>query len=293
MIVTMHSQSVAIDDHLDWLRLRGLSPNTIRSRRSVLTTLSHSIPVPILEATPDHLLMWRCSMTEVVPSTISGYLSHARQFYAWALQRRLVAEDPTIGLPAPQKPVRLPRPIAWDDLLTALEASRGQLRVWLVLAAWCGLRACEIARLRADCIMAADIRPYLIVAADATKGSRERTVPLAPFVLGELAAAGLPVRGWAFSRLDGRPGHPQPWSVSQICGRHLHGLGIAATLHMLRHWAITEFYEASGYDTRATQEFAGHVRMETSALYTRVRPGRAAAAVGRMPVPVRRLRSVS
>src|ERR1700733_4471028 len=105
-----------IEDHLYWLRLRGLSPNTIRTRRSVLTTLSHSIPVPILEATPEHLLTWRCEMTEVVPSTISGYLSHARQFYAWAVARRLVADDPTLDLPAPQKPVRLPRPIAWDDL---------------------------------------------------------------------------------------------------------------------------------------------------------------------------------
>jgi integrase/recombinase XerC len=283
----------AVEDHLAWLKLRGLSPNTIRSRKSVLTTLSHSIPVPLLEAGPDQLLTWRCEMSHIAPSTISSYVSHARQFYAWALQRRLVAGDPTAGLPTPQKPVRLPRPIAWPDLVIALEHSAGQLRVWLVLAAWCGLRACEIARLRADCIMAADIRPYLVVAADATKGSRERTVPLAPFVLAELAAAGLPARGWAFRRADGRPGHPQPWSVSQICGRHLHGLGIPATLHMLRHWAITEFYEASGYDTRATMEFAGHVRMETSALYTRVRPGRAAAAVARMPVPARRLRSVS
>jgi integrase/recombinase XerC len=282
-----------VEDHLGWLQLRGLSPNTIRSRRSVLTTLRHSLPVPELEATPEMLLRWRCEMNHIAPSTISGYVSHARQFYAWALQRGLAAADPTAGLPTPQKPVRLPRPIAWDDLLTALEASAGQLRTWLVLAAWCGLRACEIARLRADCIMTADVRPYLVVAADATKGSRERTVPLAPFVLAELAAAGLPARGWAFRRLDGAPGPPPPWRVSQICGRHLHDLGIPATLHMLRHWAITEFYEASGFDTRATMEFAGHVRMETSALYTRVRPGRAAAAVGRMPVPARRLRSVS
>lgn len=281
-----------VEEHLKWLKLRGLSPNTIRTRLSVLTTLSHSIPVPLLEATPDHLLIWRCEMTGV-PSTISGYLSNARQFYVWAIQRGLASGDPTAGLPAPQKPVRLPRPVSWDDLVTALDAATGQLRVWLVLAAWCGLRACEIARLRADCIMAADRQPYLVVSHDATKGSRERTVPLAPFAVAELAAAGLPARGWAFRCVDGRPGPPQAWSVSQACGRHLHDLGITASLHMLRHWAITEFYEASGYDIRQTQQFAGHVRLETTALYTQVRPGRAAVTVGRMPVPARRLRSVS
>jgi len=279
-----------VENHLNWLRLRNLSPNTIRSRRSVLTTLSHSLPVPILEATPEMLLMWRCEMTGV-PSTISSYLSHARQFYAWAVRRGLRPDDPSQDLPAPQKPVRLPRPIGFEDLVTAVEAADGQLRAWLVLAAWCGLRSCEIARLRSDCIMAASRPAYLLVAHDATKGSRERTVALSPFVLGELA--GLAAKGWAFSRRDGKAGHPQPWSVSQIIGRHLHSLGIAATAHMLRHWAITEFYESSGRDIRQTQEWAGHVRIETTALYTKVRPGRAAVTVARMPVPARRLRSVS
>jgi integrase/recombinase XerC len=280
-------------DHLTWLRLRGLSENTVRTRRSVLTTLARSLPVPILEATEADLLAWRCAMTGVVPSTISAYVSNARQFYAWALKRHLIAADPSQGLPCPQKPVRLPRPIAWDDLVTAVDAAGGQLRTWLVLAAWCGLRACEIARLRADCIVAADLRPYLVIAHDATKGSRERTVPMAPFVVGELAAAGLRRTGWAFRRADGRPGHPAAWTVSQACGRHLHDLGIPASLHMLRHWALTEFYQASGYDIRATQEFAGHSRLETTGLYTRIRPGQAAATVARLPVPARRLRSVS
>lgn len=274
-----------VTEHFRWIGLKGLSENTRRSRWSVLRTLGRSLPVPLLEATPDMLLAWRFSLEGRRPATIAGYLSHVRQFYGWAVERSLIPADPTVDIPRPKCPQRLPRPIPYDDLVAALNAATPRIRVWLVLAGWCGFRACEIARLRAENITLAGPRPSILVAADATKGSRERIVPASPFVVAELRGAGLPVKGWAFRRLDDRPGPPAAWSVSQQCCAHLHDCGFPATLHQLRHWFLTEYYEASGFDIRATQEVAGHSRVDTTAGYAAVRPGRGAATVLRIPVP--------
>jgi integrase len=281
-----------IQAHLDWLVLKGRSPNTLKAKSSVLTGVSRQLPVPLLAATEDMLLAWRVGLGDLAPGSIVAYLCHLNVFCQWAIEKGLRADNPAAGLPGPRRPYRLPRPIAYEDLVQALAASAGALRLWLVLAAWAGLRACEISRLRAECITLSGPAPGILIAADATKGWRERWVPLCPFAVGELARAALPTTGWAFRRADGRKGHPQPWRISQLCNDHLHDCGVAATLHMLRHWFGTEFYEASGRDLRATQEVMGHARPDTTAGYTKVRPGRAIAAVALMPAP-RLLRAVS
>jgi site-specific recombinase XerC len=281
-----------VGDHLKWMALRDLSPTTIRTRRSVLGTLARSIAVPILEATPDDLLLWRCGMTDLVSTTIAGYLSHMHEFYRWAVRTKRLLEDPSTEVPAPKTPHRIPRPIGYDDLVMSVSCVTEEVRTWIILAAWCGMRCCEIARLRTDYVTLTGPAPSILIAADATKGVRERVVPLSPYVVGELLAAGLPSRGWAFRRRDGRAGHPAAWRVSQLVAEALRGLGINATAHMLRHWAGTEFYEASEHDLRATQEFLGHRRIDTTALYTQVRPGRGLDVVLKMPVP-RLLRAVS
>lgn len=281
-----------VSAHLQWLILQGRSFNTRRARKSVLGLLARSITVPILEATPDDLLVWRCGLTEVVAATIQGYLSHVHEFYRWAIRAKLIDEDPSAGLPSPRSPHRIPRPIRYEDLVLAVSSTTGQVRLWIVLGAWCGLRMCELAGLRGECITLRGPSPSILIAADATKGRRERVVPLSPFVVGELEMAGLPPRGWVFRRLDGKAGPPQPWRVSQIVAETFRALEIIATGHMLRHWGGTEFYETSGHDLRATQEWLGHARISTTEIYTLVRPGRAAEIVARMPVP-RFLRAVS
>ena len=45
--------------HLDWLRMRGLSPKTIAGRRGGITKLGRALPVPVLDATKEHLYAWR------------------------------------------------------------------------------------------------------------------------------------------------------------------------------------------------------------------------------------------
>jgi integrase len=234
---------------------------------------------------------WRVSLDHHAPGVICGYVSHAAQFYGWAVAQGLAGSNPAALLAVPRRPRRLPRPIPTDDLMAALEGAPRRIRPWMVLGAWAGLRAKEVALLRAECLVLAGC-PVLLVASDATKGIHERTVPLCDFAVAELRAAGIPRRGWVFGRADGQPGPNAPHTVSHLVNEYLRSLGIPATMHQLRHWFLTEAYQESG-DLRLVQELAGHRDPATTAGYTAYSPGRAAEVVNAIPAPRRLLRAVA
>jgi integrase/recombinase XerC len=266
------------------------SPETVYSRRGALMRLAAALPCGLLDAAAADLAAWRAGLA-VAPETVTDYVSHAREFYDWAIGAGFIDENPASGLVLPRRRRRLPRPIAEDDLFAAVAAAPARIRPWLVLAAWCGLRAKEIAYLRRENILDT-VRPAaLLIAEDATKGSRERIVPLSAYALGELHAAGLPASGWAFRRCDGRPGPNSPGRVSHLCNDYLHGLGIAATLHQCRHRFGTMTYRGRR-DLRMVQELLGHANPSTTAGYAAFDQGDAVGVVEDLPAPGR-LRAVT
>jgi len=277
----------AVDDdvarYLAHLRLEGLAPGTIYARKRLLHRLALALPVPLTAATPRMLEDWRASLDHT-PAVIAGYVSHARCFYSWAVTQGLCPANPAAAVPVPRKPRRLPRPVAEADLMAAIEGAPARIRTWLVLAAWAGLRACEIAGLRAESVVLRASPPVVHVTWDATKGNGERFVPLCPWAAAELAAAGLPASGWAFRRLDGQAGPNRPWRVSQLANDYLHECGIGATLHQLRHRFATQALDACG-NVRTVQELLGHQSITSTTIYTLVSQSSAAAAVAALPVP--------
>ena len=274
--------------HLRWLALAGLSAGTIEARRLALARLQTFLQIPLLEASAADLAIWRERLT-VAPDTVGDYVSHARQFFAWAVATGLLEQIPTTGLPVPARTRRLPRPIAEQDLLAAVAGAPERIRPWLVLAGWAGLRAKEIALLRRDRVLNTAVPPVLLIAYDATKGRKERVVPLSGFVLAELEPR-LPPAGWVFRRVGGR-GPNTPARVSQLANRYLHEIGITATLHQLRHRFGTIAYQRS-HDLRLVQELMGHARPETTAGYTAYDTSDAAAVVEDLPAPGR-LKAIS
>ncbi len=131
--------------------------------------------------------------------------------------------------------------------------------------------------------------PVIIVAADATKGHHEHVVPMSAFVLTELRLAGMPSSGFMFTLADGRPGL-SPATVSNLANKCLHESGTDATLHQLRHRCLT-LVQQERHDTRMTQEIAGHASPASTAIYTQLDQGDAAAVMECLPSPGR-LRAV-
>lgn len=278
-----------VDAHLDWMRQRGLSEATVYDRMRALARLSAFTGGPACEATPADLAAWRAQL-RLSPEATVVYVSHARQFFAWAVRAGLLDSNPADGLPVPRQGRRLPRPIADEPLFHAVASAGERVRPWLVLAGWAGLRAKEIARLRRDAVLELARPPVIVVRDDATKGRTERIVPMSEFVLQEIVPQ-LPSGGWVFRRRDGQPGPNTAQRISQLANWHLHACGISATLHQLRHRFLTGAWHLTK-DLRLVQELAGHASPTTTAGYTAYDNADALTAVQGLPVP-RHLRIVS
>jgi integrase len=275
--------SGSVQEYLEWMRLKGYSEDTIAGRRRFFARLERQLGASLEVANLEVLTGWRAGLT-VSDRAVIRYVSHLRVYYGWAVEYDLRTDNPAARIPVPRSGRLLPRPVSHAQLAASIAAAPYPVRLWLILAAWAGLRAKEIALLRRENILDSSPEPVLLVASDATKGHSERTVPLCPFVVAELALAPLPPWGWAFRRLDGRPGPNRPSRVSQRCGDFLREQGIPVSLHQYRHWFGTETWRASR-DLRVVQELLGHQSPVTTAGYTLYGNAAAAAAVAALPEP--------
>ena len=272
-----------VQAYLEWMELKGFSGETIANRRRFFARLERQLQLPVDLASAQVLTEWRASLT-ITDRVVIWYVSHLRCYFGWAIEYGVRADNPAARIPVPRAGRLLPRPVSHAQLAAAIAAAPYPVRLWLILAAWAGLRAKEIALLRRENILETSPEPVLLVAADATKGHSERAVPLKQFVVDELTAAPLPPWGWAFGRADGKPGPNRPSRVSQRCGDFLRSQGIPASLHQFRHWFGTETWRASR-DLRLVQELLGHMSPVTTAGYTLYSSTAAAAAVAALPEP--------
>jgi site-specific recombinase XerD len=277
--------------HLDYLRQRGRADNTIVKRQELLRRLREWLGEDLLEATPEQLAQWRTSLAEHAPATIRSYVAHAQGFYRWAEIEGLITANPARRLLAPAAAAGLPRPVAESVAYDAIAASAGRVRIWLVLAGWVGLRAYSIARSRVEDVELGEhgADPVWRVTAYAGKGGHAYVVPLAPLVVQELLAYGLPRSGWCFPRCGDRFGNPHPQGghvtptrVSRTCNDYLHARGFAETLHQFRHRFGTEVQRNSG-DLQVTADVMGHADINVTRGYALLANGKAAAAIDHLP----------
>jgi integrase/recombinase XerC len=283
-----HMTTSSISAYLDYMGLQRRSPETIAVRRMFLRRLERHLGADPQYATIGALVAWRRTLTAGDRAIVS-YLSHLRAYYDFLIDSGRRADNPSLAIPMPRCSRLLPRPVDEPDLFRAMTQAPQPIRIWLALAAWCGLRCKEIALLRRECVRERAAVPVIIVAAGATKGiSGERAIPICSQLRAELELIRLPSSGWVFRRADGQPGPNRPSRVSQAVGNYLRSQEIPASAHMLRHRFGTCLYEQTG-DIRLVQEMMGHASPATTTIYTKVRPARAAAALEllpRLPEPV-------
>ncbi len=213
----------------------------------------------------------------IVPRTRHSWISHIHCFYEWAILSDLTDHDPTARIRRPKLRRSLPRPAATDELSRAMAIAGVELRCWIVLAAYQGLRCQEIAGLqRSDVQESAGLLRVV-----QGKGGYERVLPLHPEVLATLRALPMPRTGYVFSRPGGGPYPPRRLSVRFTTG--LRACGVDATAHQLRHWFASELFQQTG-DLRLVQEMLGHQSPATTAVYAAFDQRKAKPAVNALHI---------
>lgn len=269
-----------VAEHLRDMRRANRCASTIYQRRRVLARLQRHAGTHPIHATEQQVEDFLSR--PLSPEARACELTHLRQWYLWSVRRGHRADDPTADIERPTLPRRLPRPIADADLALALEQAPDRIRPWLYLAAYAGLRACEVAQLRADAVHVDASPPVIII--ERSKGGGMSSVTMHPHLIDVLAGCNLPRSGYLFRRHDGQPGPNAPHVISQLSNRYLRSLGLTDTFHSLRHWFGTNVYRSSGRDLRVAQESLRHRSPVSTAIYTFVDPGEQHNAVAGLPV---------
>ena len=264
------------------MRRAGRAARTIKARRRTVVQLAEAIDTDPATASADQLDAWQDALP--TQAQVRWMTAMVRPYYAWLHAKGLRPDNPAALLPVPPPPVRLPRPILEPDLARAIVEAPPRLLPWLLLAGWCGLRAGEIAGLDREHLWADPAGQMWATVIG--KGDKQRNVPVPGWLWADLLAY-LPDAGPCFRRVRGAGrGH---WRVtgqhvSQYCNAYLRELGLADTLHALRHRLATVVL-ADTDNLVLVKDLLGHADIGTTALYTKVAPGRLADAVGAIPPP--------
>jgi len=268
--------------HLAYLRHLNRRPGTIYQRRRHLERLAaFDADRPLLELDGETLHAF-VTRSELGPEARASAVSHVCGFFRWAVLAGLLERDPSARLLRPRRPRRLPRPMPDAAAARALAQAAEPVRAWLYLAAYAGLRACEIAQLRGEDFLLGQTPAMLIVRE--SKGGDSSFVPISQ-VLRPVIVLYAMVDGWCFPNGRDPATHVTAAQVSKRANRFLHEIGVTETLHSLRHLFGTRTYAASGRDLRVTQELMRHKTPVSTAIYTFVDPGRAASVLDNLPGP--------
>jgi site-specific recombinase XerD len=254
--------SLAFEDWSSYMRSGGLAKTTLRLR--VYQMQRFALALGATEpwtATTEDLLTWLGAQTWA-PGTRRTYRAALRSFYMWATLTDRISSDPSRRLPTVREPGGVPHPVPEHVIQSAVTRADDRIRLAIVLAASCGLRRDEMARLHCDDIVGDSLLVH-------GKGLRDRVIPLTPRVM--LAVAG--GHGYLFpGNVDG---HISANHLGRLVSR---ALGPSASAHMLRHRFASKVY-AVDTDLRAVQTLLGHSKPETTARYTAVPDGALRRAV--------------
>lgn len=250
----------------EYLRATGAPETTIGQRTYHLGRLAPDFPRGPGTVTFDALASWLAAH-DWSPNTRRAYRGSLRAFWSWLMATGRAADSPAHLLPPVKVPRGRPRPTPEAAYREALTAADDRARLAIMLAAQCGLRRSEIARVRRE-----DLEPDLVGHAlrVAGKGGHVRIVPLPTELASTILAR---PAGWLFPSSHG--GHLTPHHLGKIVSRNLPD---GFTTHTLRHRCGTVAYRETR-DLRAVQELLGHAKPETTAIYTQVPDGALRATV--------------
>lgn len=258
---TASNYTGVIKAYTDSMRRRRDAPGTISARVRVARAWLATVGERWIEATWHDVDAYG-DTRNIAASTWRDELSHLHAFYLWAMRNELVTIDPTILVERPRVPGRLPRPVSDGQYARLSVGASPMVLAMLELMAFCGLRCCEVARLRW-----CDVDLCERVAIVRGKGNRERTIGLPARVVRALAAVDAPT-ATVITNAAALPYSPA--RVSQLIGQHARARGVAMTAHQLRHTFATSLLAAANGELLIVQHALGHASVSTTQIYAQV-----------------------
>lgn len=252
------------DSYVRQMRAIRRSTGTIKLHRHYLGVLAEAHPDPLAVTARD--LVEALDRATWQADARRSARSVWRSFYRWCHGHGYTDEWIGEHLPPVATPRRLPRPAPELVVKRATRDPRERCRFMAALAAYCGLRAGEVAQVHRR-----DYDAHSRVLLVHGKGSKERMVPVENDDLHVMLCR---VQGWAFPSPTSATGHLTPGYVSRLLSETL---GEAYTAHTLRHRYATAAYDGTG-DLLAVSQLLGHASVATTQVYTAVSVNKLRAA---------------
>lgn len=258
----------------------GKAVKTRGERLITINRISRDLDAAPESLTSRQLMQWFAS--DMHPNTRASYQSHMRAWFKWLVAMEYRTDDPMMRLGAVARKPTMPRPAATADLDAALATSglRRRTRMMILLAAYEGLRVHEIAKIRGE-----DFDWVSRTLTITGKGAVVRQVPISDAV--EEQSMNFPTSGYwfpSYPAMNPRAPHISSDAVTQAIRGALERVGSSSKPHALRHWFASEMLDR-GADVRTIQELLGHKSLETTAIYTKVKPRLMREAVDLLNAP--------
>lgn len=249
------------------MKIRFYQPKSRKTYRLAVAGFLRWLGRPPAEATREDVRDWLELLVDggATSSWVSVHLSALRTAFDKMCMRSI-----TLGLCTPRMASKLPVVLSIDEvarLLCAAPSARDKLLLGLMYAT--GMRVSEVVRVRFRDL---DFERRSI-RVEQGKGRKDRLVMLpqsfAPLLerLRTLHTA----TDFLFTAVDDARRHLCPRTAQRAMQRavRLAGLDKPATCHSLRHSFATHLLE-NGTDIRFIQNLLGHLRLETTTIYTKL-----------------------
>jgi site-specific recombinase XerD len=258
---------------IDDMAVRGFAPTTQRNYIRDVARFATFLRRSPDTATPEDVRQFQIEQREAgVPTpTMNSIVAALRFFFTQTIDR----PDLSRKLVRAAHPRNLPVVLSRDEVVRLLNATTTiKYQAALSVAYGAGLRVAEVAALKVTDVDS----ERMLLRVERGKGGRYRNAMLPADLLTLLR------EWWKVGRQQGVM-RPQGWlfpgqdPVRPISTRHLHRVVVEAAEraeitkrvgpHTLRHSFATHLLE-DGVDVRVIQVLLGHVKLETTALYTKV-----------------------
>ena len=225
-----------------------------------------------------HELIADLARDGITAATRQNYKSLYHSFFTWLQDEDYRPDNPAKRLPKVRVPKQEANPVTTEDLQYLLHSGiYRRTRMWVLLYAYQGFRAAEIAAVSGEAI---DWHNRRILSKEG-KGGKEVWRPIHPLVWEALA--GWPREGWLFPS-PVKPGqHTTANNVSRILSEAMRRAGIQHRPHQLRAWYATEMIDG-GASTVVVAAAMRHSGVQTVEKYVRVSDRAIVAAHALLPI---------